>query len=78
MIVLRDKETGRELGSLTELQLMSLIGQLEEEDPDDQDYWLNREMIETLRERGTDPDLVHMLENAIGDGVEVEVEWVRS
>ena len=78
MIMLRDKGTGSEIGPITEDQLQCLRDQLEEEDTEDQDYWLNRETIDLLRENGADLELLGMLEGAMGEGDEVEVEWVRS
>ena len=78
MITLRDKGTGQDIGSLSESQLQFLIDQLEEEDPDDQDYWLNRETIDSLRANGADAELVEMLVVAMGEGDELEIEWVRS
>lgn len=78
MITLRDKGTGRDIGSVAETQLQFLVDRLEEEDSDDQDYWLNRETIDSLRAAGADAELVEVLETAIGDGDELEIEWVRS
>jgi len=78
MITLREKGTGRGIGSLSESQLQLLIDRLEEEDPDDQDYWLNRETIDSLRANGADAELVEMLVVAMGEGDELEIEWVRS
>jgi hypothetical protein len=78
MIILRDKATGSDIGPITESQLQCLIDHLEKEDTEDQDYWLNRETIESLQANGADPDLVRLLESAMGEGDEVEVEWVRS
>jgi len=78
MITLRDKATGRGIGSLSDSQLQLLIDQLEEEDSDDQDYWLNRETIDSLRANGADAELVEMLVVAMGEGDELEIEWVRS
>ncbi len=78
MITLRDKGTGRDIGAVTETQLQFLVDRLEEEDSDDQDYWLNRETIDSLRAAGADAELVEVLETAIGDGDELEIEWVRS
>jgi hypothetical protein len=78
VITLRDKATGSAIGTITEGQLHCLVDQLEEEDSDDQDYWLNRETVEMLRENGADADLVRMLEAAIEGREGFEVEWVRS
>ena len=77
MIRLRDKETGAELGSITEEELQFLIDNLEEEWEEDQDYYLNRQTLEMLKGRGASPTLARMLEGAMGDRDDVEVEWSR-
>ncbi len=51
MIRLRIKETGTELGSITEEDLQFLIDNLEEEWEEDQDYYLNRQTLEMLKGR---------------------------
>ena len=77
MIRLRDKGTGTELGSITEEDLQFLIDNLEEEWEEDQDYYLNRQILEMLKGRGISTSLVQMLERAMGEGDDVEVEWSR-
>ncbi len=77
MIRLRDKETGTELGSITEEELQFLIDNLEEEWEEDQDYYLNRQTLEMLKGRGASPTLVRTLEGAMGDRDDLEVEWSR-
>ena len=77
MIKLRNKQTGKDLGTLTDGQLQFLIDELEEENKNDQDYWLHRSQIEIFSEKGADPFLVKMLETALGEGDEVEVVWER-
>ena len=77
MIRLRDKETGAELGSITEEDLQFMIDNLEEEWEEDQDYYLNRQTLEMLKVRGAPPALAEMLESAMRDGDDVEVEWSR-
>ena len=78
MITLRDKATGSDIGTITESQLQCLVDQLEEEDSDDQDYWLNPETLETLCEKGADADLLSMLEAAMEGRDGFDVEWVRT
>lgn len=75
MIQLRDKETGRVLGSISEDQLQFLIDQLEEESADDTDYYLNRATLEMFEERGADADLLRILRDGLGDREEMEIEW---
>jgi hypothetical protein len=77
MIRLRIKETGTELGSITEEDLQILIDNLEEESEEDQDYYLNRQTLEMLKGRGISTSLAQMLERAMGEGDDVEVEWSR-
>jgi hypothetical protein len=63
-------------GELTEAQLDFLIDNLEEEWTDDRDYFINRDMIATLKSRGAEPALIRLLEGALGDKDEVEILWV--
>ena len=78
MITLRNKETGQELGSITEEQLKFLIDQMEEESSEDTDYWLPRAQIDVFRDAGADTALLQLLESALGDNEDIEIQWVRS
>ena len=77
MILLKNKDTGKELGAISEEQFQFLQGQLEEESLEDTDYWLNRDEVQVLAENGADPALITLLNSALGDGDEVEVTWER-
>lgn len=77
MILLRDKETGGHLGSISEEQLRFLVDQLEEEFAEDRDYYINATMLDVMAERGADPELVELLRRAIADREGVEIEWSR-
>ena len=48
MIDVFDKQSGVQIGSITEAQLQFLIDQLEEEHEKDQDYYINRATLEML------------------------------
>jgi len=63
-------------GELSEEQLDFLVDNLEEEWPEDRDYFINRQMLETLKQRGADSALVHMLTEALGSRDEVDILWV--
>lgn len=78
MIQLRDKETGSLLGSITEEELQFLIDNLEEEWEGDNDYYLNRTTIDLLKENGADERLIELLESALGDREDCEIEWVKA
>ena len=78
MISLRDKETGAEVGSITEEQLRFLVDQLEEEFDEDRDYYLNQTTLELMEQSGADPELIALLRRAIGDREGIEIEWSRT
>jgi processive 1,2-diacylglycerol beta-glucosyltransferase len=74
-IQLYDKATGRMLGPITSQQLEFLIEQLEEEHAGDRDYYLQRDMLDTLERQGADPKLMHLLRAAMRKSGEIEIEW---
>lgn len=78
MIQLRDKETGSLLGSISEEDLQFLIDHLEEEYDEDTDYYLNRATLDMLKKEGANDALIALLESALGDREDVEIEWSRT
>ena len=70
-----DKDTGKSLGTITEEQLQFLIDQMEEESETDQDYYINRDLLNMFKENGIDADFLAMLENALGERDGMEIEW---
>ncbi|NNL77945.1 MAG: galactosyldiacylglycerol synthase [Desulfobacterales bacterium] len=78
MIQLRDKESGEVLGAITEDDLQFLIDNLEEESEDDMDYYINRSTLEIFKEKGTNKPLIELLENALGDRNDMEIEWLKA
>ena len=77
MVELRDKESGRIVGSITDEQLQSLIAHLEEESDRDTDYYLDAATLEMLSERAIDPQLLILLRDALGGREGMEIEWVQ-
>jgi len=77
MIQLHDIETGQPLGAITEVQLQFLIDQMEEESPQDQDYYLNRDTVDRFEENAADPNLISLLRTALADREEMEFRWAR-
>ncbi|UCH62284.1 MAG: galactosyldiacylglycerol synthase [Fidelibacterota bacterium] len=75
MIQLLDKETGALLGTISEEDLQFLIDNLEEESIDDTDYYLNRVTLEMLKEKDVGQTLIDLLESALGDREDLEIEW---
>ena len=78
MIQLRNKESGEVLGAITEDDLQFLIDNLEEESEDDTDYFINRLTLEIFKEKGTNKTLIKLLENALGDRDDMEIEWLNA
>jgi hypothetical protein len=68
-------DTDETIGEISEEQLQFLVDNLEEEDAGDRDYYINRATIELLKEQNGPPALIAMLEQAIGDGDDVDIGW---
>lgn len=78
MVQLYDKQTGAEVGVLTDDQFQFLVDHLEEESSDDDDYYVNRSTVDLLESAGADPELVQVLRAALGDRDEMDLRWTRS
>jgi processive 1,2-diacylglycerol beta-glucosyltransferase len=76
-VAIFDQRTGVLLGALSEEQFAFLAGQLEREGDDDDDYYINEAFIESLRLAGTDPEIVELLNHAIGPEGEGDIRWDR-
>ncbi|HXC52436.1 MAG TPA: hypothetical protein VN634_16255 [Candidatus Limnocylindrales bacterium] len=76
-----DEKTGQLLGRISEAELAVLQDALEEEGPDDDDYWINPEEIETISGRpGATPHLIALLRRAVGnnsEGADIRFERAR-
>ena len=68
-------DTGDAIGNISDEQLKFLVDQLEEEHDEDQDYYIDRSTLEVLSDNGIDPELLAMLEKAIGDDDEMDIAW---
>ena len=68
-------DTGDDIGQISDEQLAFLVGQLEEEHDDDTDYYIDRDTLELLSDNGADPELLAMLEKAIGDDDSMDIAW---
>jgi processive 1,2-diacylglycerol beta-glucosyltransferase len=77
VIRLLDKESGSDLGSITDEQLQFLVDNLEEEFAEDTDYYINAATVDLLEENAADPALVHLLRNALGSRDGIEIKWSR-
>ena len=77
MIKIYSGETGQVVGEISEEQLAFLQAQLEEERPDDGDYFLTEDTVAMLEEAGADAQLAGVLRAARGGGPGAEVRWTR-
>jgi processive 1,2-diacylglycerol beta-glucosyltransferase len=68
-------DTGADIGQISDQQLAFLVEQLEEEHDDDTDYHIDRDTLELLSDNGGDPELLAMLEKAIGDDDSMHIAW---
>ncbi len=75
MIQVYDKNTGVVLGAITQEQLKYLVAQLEEESTTDQDYYIDAATIEMPQTAGADPDLLQLLQDALGERKGMEILW---
>lgn len=68
-------DTGEDIGEITSAQLGFLVEQLEEENEDDQDYFIDRDTLELLSDNGADPELIALLEKGMGDDESMDIAW---
>jgi hypothetical protein len=73
---LREKDTGRLLGSISDSDLQFLIDQFEEESSDDRDYYVDEDTLAMLEEEGAPAGLITLLRTAIaGQSEGLEIAW---
>ena len=77
MVTLFDVVTGKAIGEISEAQLQFLIDNLEEEDTEDMDYFLDAETIAFLDEQGADTDLIELLKEALGNRDSLDIAYER-
>lgn len=68
-------DTDAEIGNVTDAQLKFLVEQLEEDHEEDEDYYIDRDTLELMGDNGGDPDLLAMLEKAMGDDDSMDIAW---
>ncbi len=72
------KSTDKHLGHISEDELKFLAQQLEEESTDDEDYTITRMTLDYMKGQKISPNLLKLLEEALGSADEVEVKFTRS
>jgi hypothetical protein len=68
-------DTGDEIGTVNDTQLKFLKDQLEEENDDDTEYFIDRDTLELLSDNGADPELLAVLEKGLAGDDEMDVSW---
>lgn len=68
-------DSGDEIGTISDKQLAFLVDQLEEEHDEDQDYFIDKDTLELMSDNGIDPELLAMLEKALGDDDSMDIAW---
>jgi processive 1,2-diacylglycerol beta-glucosyltransferase len=77
MIRLREKATGKPIGTISEDQLQYLVDQLEEEWLEDRDYAIPPLLVTYFESQGEEPELAALLREALAGREEIEVVWSR-
>ena len=68
-------DNGETIGQITDAHLAFLVEHLEEESDEDHDYYVDKDTLERLSDNGGDPDLLAMIEKAMGDDDEIDLAW---
>ena len=68
-------DTGDTIGEITAAQLEFLVEQLEEESEEDTAYFVDRDTLELLSDNGADPELLALIEKAMGKDDEIDLGW---
>ncbi|MCK4917919.1 MAG: hypothetical protein KAS51_06875, partial [Candidatus Omnitrophica bacterium] len=77
MVKLYNKISNEYLGEITDIDLQFLIDNLVEEHLNDIDYYINKEMLETLKEKGASQKLLEIIESAMGSDDNVEIRYEK-
>ena len=77
MVRLYQSESGDLIGTITEEQLQYLVDQLEEEDSEDRDYYIDRATLDWFDEHGVDSPLEALLREALGDREGMDIRWTK-
>ncbi|HKS06519.1 MAG TPA: hypothetical protein VJR92_09430 [Gemmatimonadaceae bacterium] len=78
MITLREKDSGANVGSISDDELQFLIDALEEESSGDTDYWIDGPTIDMLEEDGAPVGLVTMLRAALRGRDGIDIVWNKA
>lgn len=78
MIKVYDAASGAEIGTIGDADLQFLIGQLEEESSEDQDYYINTVTLDMFEQAGAGPALIGVLRQGLAGREEMDIRWERT
>jgi hypothetical protein len=78
MAKLHDVESGDLIGTISAAQLQFLVDQLEEEDSEDQDYYVDATTLDWFEEHDADPALMALLRGALGARQGMDIRWTKN
>ena len=78
MVKLYNKKTRQYLGRISEEELQFLIDNLEEESLTDTDYYMNRQTLALLKEKGMSEVLAQLIESAMCENKDIEITYERT
>jgi hypothetical protein len=68
-------DTGDDIATISDAQLKFLVEQLDVEHEEDEDYYVDRDALEVMSDNGGDPELLALLEKAMGDDDHLDIAW---
>lgn len=69
------KDSKKLLGNVTQAQVQTLVDLLEEEGATDQDYYVDKDILDYLEEEGADKDLLALIRPHVTEDDGIEIEW---
>lgn len=68
-------DTGDEIGTVNDDHVKFLVAQLQEENDDNTEYFIDRDTLELLSDNGADPELIGILEKGLKGDDEMDISW---
>lgn len=68
-------DTDKEIGEIADDQLKIIVKQLEDEHDQDDEYFIDQDTLELLSDNNVDPEVIAMLEKALGDDDDMTIAW---
>ena len=68
-------DSGDEIGNITDAQRAFLVAQLENDNEDDTDFFIDRETLELLSDNDADPELLALLEKGLAGDEDMSIAF---